>query len=534
MRLQSKGGNIDIEWPKGKEENALLEGFFFPNVPSEAILPVHNLAFGMKLSRKRSGFASQQTLCVEVAEFERLLRPRAVDSAGFSGFFDAKALWVARVPARLDVMGGIADYSGANVCEATLGPGILVAVQPRKDRRLRICTLPIGPRCLPVETCLSLDLFESRGKCATYDQVRALYHDNPLAAWAAYAGGSLFALIKEESIRLRTGFNLLLLSAVPMNAGVASSAAVEMGTLCALDACLGLGLDASRLARLGQLAENRVVGAPCGIMDQIAIASGRRGQLLHILCRPGAVVDTVEIPAGTGFVGINSMVRHSVAAAPYGDVRIGAFMGKRILNALRARDGLPAVKHLTEISAKEFAARSRHLPETLKGSDFLKRHGPHGDAATTIRPGTAYRVRGPARHAVRENERVLRFIAALRRGGEAGCAAAGREMYGAHASYRDECRLSVPEVDALVEAVRRRGAKKGLYGAKITGGGAGGTVAVFGRLEALERHIPEIAAEHSRHCGGAPEIYGGTSPGAIEFGARRYEPRAGGWSWKPA
>ena len=319
-----------------------------------------------------------------------------------------------------------------------------------------------------------------------------------------------------------------------MNAGVASSAAVEIGTLGALNAGLGLELDAARLARLGQIAENRVVGAPCGIMDQIAIASGRRGQLVHILCRPGAVVAAVAIPKGTGFVGINSMVRHSVAAAPYGDVRIGAFMGKRILNVLRARDGLPAVKHLTEISGQEFAARSRHLPETLKGSEFLKRYGSHGDAATTIRPNVFYRVRGPARHPVRENERVLRFIAALRRGGAAGCAAAGREMYGAHASYCDECRLSVPEVDALVAAVRRRGTQKGLYGAKITGGGAGGTVAVFGRLADLEKHVPAIAREHARRFGVAPEIYGGTSPGAFVFGARRYEPRAGGWPWKPA
>ena len=179
----------------------------------------------------------------------------------------------------------------------------------------------------------------------------------------------------------------------------------------------------------------------------------------------------------------------------------------------------------------------RHLPEALTGAAFLARHQTHGDPATTIRADATYRIRGPVRHAVLENERVLRFIDALRaaaRGGESGCVAAGKEMYGAHASYRDECRLSVPEVDALVEAVRRRGAKKGLYGAKITGGGAGGTVAVFGRLDALDKHVPEIAAEHARRIGAKPDVFEGTSPGAIEFGARRYEPRAGGWSCRQA
>ena len=488
----------------------------------------------MKKPRKAPKSKPQLSNPVEVAEFERLLRTRGGNPAGLGDFFEKMPFWVVRVPARLDVMGGIADYSGANVCEGTLGAGVLVAVQPRRDRLVRIRSVSLASRRLPVETRLPLDWLQARGKPPSYGEVQALFRENHLAAWAAYAAGSMFALLKEEKLRLRGGFDVWMLSAVPMNAGVASSAAVEIGTLCALNACLGLKLDPARIARLGQIAENRVVGAPCGIMDQIAIASGRRGQLVHILCRPGAVVGTVEIPAGTGFVGINSMVRHSVAAAPYGDVRIGAFMGKRILNVLRARDGLPAVKHLTEISGREFAARSQYLPETLKGSEFLRRYGSHGDAATTMRPGATYRIRGPTRHAVRENERVLRFIAALRRGGEAGCVAAGKEMYGAHASYRDECRLSVPEVDALVAAVRRRGAKQGLYGAKITGGGAGGTVAVFGRLEALEKLVPAIAREHARRFGVLPETYWGTSPGAFAFRARRSGPRAGGWPWKPA
>jgi L-arabinokinase len=102
-------------------------------------------------------------------------------------------------------------------------------------------------------------------------------------------------------------------------------------------------------------------------------------------------------------------------------------------------------------------------------------------------------------------------------------------MYAAHESYRTNCRLSVEEVDFLVDAVRARGAKRGLYGAKITGGGTGGTVAVFGRLDALKEYIPEIAREYSRRIGALPEIFEGTSPGAIEFGARRYSFGASGW-----
>jgi L-arabinokinase len=102
-------------------------------------------------------------------------------------------------------------------------------------------------------------------------------------------------------------------------------------------------------------------------------------------------------------------------------------------------------------------------------------------------------------------------------------------MHGAHESYRDNCRLSVPEVNFLVEAVRKRGPELGLYGAKITGGGTGGTVAVFGKIAALKEHIPQIATEYSRRVGEVPDIFEGTSPGAIEFGAKRYAFGANGW-----
>jgi L-arabinokinase len=87
----------------------------------------------------------------------------------------------------------------------------------------------------------------------------------------------------------------------------------------------------------------------------------------------------------------------------------------------------------------------------------------------------------------------------------------------------------VEEVDFLVEAVRKRGPKAGLYGAKITGGGNGGTVAVFGKEEALHDHIPQIANEYSRRAGAMPDIFEGTSPGAAEFGALRYVFGARGW-----
>ncbi len=475
----------------------------------------------------------ETALPFEVSEFENLLRKPNSDPTGFAGFFNSGEVWVARVPARLDVMGGIADYSGANVCEAVLGRGMLMAVQARNDRTLRIRSAQVGPRSLPVETRIPLDYFSSGDVIGNYTEVRELCHANPIAAWAAYIGGSIFTLLKEESVKLPYGFSFLLLSAVPMNVGIGSSAAVEIGTLSCLNAYLDLKLDGARIARLGQMAENHVVGAPCGIMDQIAVASGRESKLTHILCRPGSIVGEVEIPSGTGFVGINSMVRHSVAGNAYGNVRIGAFMGKRIINEIRAKTGRAAVNYLTEISSAEFANEyEKEIPESILGSDFLKKYKTHDDPVTTVQPDATYRVVGPARHPVGENERVLKFIAALnaaKSGDEKALVTAGELMYAAHDSYRDNCKLSVPEVNFIVEAVRKRGPAQGLYGAKITGGGTGGTIAVFGKTAALAEHIPQIATEYSRRVGEMPDIFEGTSPGAIEFGAKRYTFGANGW-----
>ena len=469
----------------------------------------------------------------EVSEFENLLRKPNSDPTGFAGFFNSGEVWVARVPARLDVMGGIADYSGANVCEAVLGHGMLMAIQARTDRALRIRSAQTGARSLPVETRIPLDYFTSGGAVGSYAQVREICHANPIAAWAAYIGGSIFTLLKEENVELPYGFSFLLLSAVPMNVGIGSSAAVEIGTLSCLNAYLNLKLDGARIARLGQMSENHVVGAPCGIMDQIAVANGHAGKLTHILCRPGAVMGEVEIPPGTGFIGINSMVRHSVAGNAYGNVRVGAFMGKKIINELRAKTGRAPLNYLTEISSVEFQNEyENEIPETILGSDFLAKYKTHDDPVTTIQPDATYRVVGPTRHPIGENERVLKFIAALqtaKSGDEKALVAAGELMYGAHESYRDNCKLSVPDVNFLVEAVQKRGAKAGLYGAKITGGGTGGTVAVFGKIAALKEHIPQIAVEFSRRVGVTPDIFEGTSPGASEFGAKRYAFGPNGW-----
>jgi L-arabinokinase len=270
-------------------------------------------------------------------------------------------------------------------------------------------------------------------------------------------------------------------------------------------------------------------------MDQITVTSGQQGKLTHIICRPGSIMGEVDIPPGTAFVGVNSRVKHSVSGAEYGDVRIGAFMGRRMINEMRVENGETPLKYLTELTVEAFEKNYRDaLPETMIGSEFLAKFKTHDDPITEIQPDASYRVLGPTLHPVYENQRVLSFMDHLKvaasTGGEDALVAAGECMFGSHDSYRDNCQLSVPEVDFIVDAVRTRYSDKGLYGAKITGGGSGGTVAVFGTREALAREVPAIAREYKRLTGLDADIFDGTSPGAIEFGVFQYTFGPTGWT----
>ena len=111
---------------------------------------------------------NSDSLPFELQELERLLNKPNSDASGLASFFAAGEIWATRVPARLDVMGGIADYSGANVCESVLGRGVLMGLQARTDRTLRIRTMHAGMKALPIETRLPLDCFKSGDGLASY------------------------------------------------------------------------------------------------------------------------------------------------------------------------------------------------------------------------------------------------------------------------------------------------------------------------------------------------------------------------------
>jgi L-arabinokinase len=310
--------------------------------------------------------------------------------------------------------------------------------------------------------------------------------------------------------------------------GIASSATVEVSVLHGLDQLLGLGLEGVDLGRLGQMAENRVVGAPCGIMDQLAVACGSAGRLLHILCQPDIVCGEVETPESVEFAGVNSHVKHSVGGAKYTETRVATFMGRKIIfDRLRRAGGLDRGEvlfggYLCNIEAQDYAALYRRwLPRRMTGAAFLKKHGTTEDPVAPVDPDKTYCVESRASHPIFETARVRAFISRLYNARLTGdprfLVQAGELMYASHWSYARRCGQSCREIDFLVSLARRMGAARGIYGAKITGGGSGGVVAVMGDKARLSAALAEIVGRYEREFGIRGQVFMGSSPGARQF-----------------
>ena len=451
--------------------------------------------------------------------------------------FDSEGdLFLARAPGRLDVMGGIADYSGSLVLELPIREATLVALQRDPDRRVTIVSM--AEDGLPEITFgMSLTEFENAGDAVDYAVARAYFLRDPTRHWAAYVAGIFLVLMRERQIRFDQGARILISSRVPAGKGVSSSAALEVAVMQATAAAFGVDIAPRELALLCQLVENLVVGAPCGVMDQMTATCGQPDRLLALLCQPAEFQDMISIPDELAFWGLDSGVRHAVTGADYASVRVGAFMGYRIiadLAGLKVTATVPGAPvriddprwagFLANITPSEFEqSYARQLPERIKGAEFLTHYEGTSDPVTTIDPEQNYAVRVPAAHAIYEHYRV-RTYAELLSGAPSDqrLDLLGGLMYQSHASY-SACGLQSEGTDLLVRLVREAGPDQGLYGAKITGGGSGGTVAVLGRHNAGPA-VVRVAETYARETGHQPYIFAGSSPGSAAFGYLRLSP----------
>jgi L-arabinokinase len=428
-------------------------------------------------------------------------------------------------------MGGIADYSGSLVLELPIADGAFVALQRDVSRKIRIVTLT-NNRSREAAFEMSLDDFERDGAPVDYDEARRLFQADTTGHWAAYLAGVFLVLMRERDVRFMEGARILLASNVAEGKGVSSSAAIEVTAMSAVTAAFSIELTPRDLALLCQKVENAVVGAPCGVMDQMTAVCGVEGELLALLCQPAEIQESIALPDDLAVWGVESGEGHSVRGEDYGPVRTGAFMGYRMIADLAhlkvaVNDGMVCVEdevwqgYLANVTPLEFErSYASHIPEQIAGGEFLQRYDGTTDAVTRVNPERNYAVLKPTAHAVHENSRVHAFAdfsrapASARRNEQL-----GELMYQSHASY-SACGLGSIGTDLLVKLVRDAGAPQGLYGARITGGGSGGTVVILGARNA-EAAVRRVTARYEQAMRYKPDVFAGSSPGSAAFGYLR-------------
>ena len=351
------------------------------------------------------------------------------------------------------------------------------------------------------------------------------------------------------------GLRFVVHSEVNASMGVSSSAAIEIATLRAIaslaqhtslllthSASDSLTFPGTSLAVLGQLAENRIVGAPCGLMDQLSVAFGRPLSLLPILCRPDVLYDNIPLPDGVVVVGWPSGIKHSVGESPYAVARAAAFMGKKMMEAIvgvRVKFTAeftpstllaPPIPLLTQhqlASAASSASSSSHsasaahgssphisrlslLPISMLGADFLRQFHAVDDPLSVIKPELLYPVRDAFSFPIQENFRcqvaasLLASIAQPAGNSKSAVTAAsdssasthsssrsallhqiGELLYQSHRGY-SAMGLGCAETDAIISILQSM-VGEGVYGGRISGGGSGGTVVVLCEESAVER-----------------------------------------------
>lgn len=452
-------------------------------------------------------------------------------------FFGKKSGVVhASAPGRMDVMGGVADYSGSLTLQAPIKEQTTAYVALRNDGLARMRSLAIENGSEESEVIIDFNAFSKSPRKMTFEDFREALGKNTLDSWAAYVAGCIFCLSKEIKGEI-SGADILIESTIPIGKGISSSAALTIATLCALSEALGIELDGNRIPLLSQQVENHVIGAPCGLMDQLAIYHGRKDHLLPILCRPDTVYSPIPIPKSLQFIGIDSDQRHSVKGASYTQVRTAAFMGytiiarmlgasdEKIANARHrgVRRGLSYHGYLTGIKPSHFEeVFAPHLPETVTGEDFLREFGETIDPITQPQPGVTYQVRTCAAHPVYEHHRVQQFKFLIQLLNESELSSGDRQscyeqlgelMYQSHASY-SRCGLGNDRTDEIVRFARAGGDYGGIHGAKITGGGGGGVVCLLCEGRKGMMSAEAIADQFSRDYRTPKRIFKGSSEGA--------------------
>jgi galactokinase len=360
----------------------------------------------------------------------------------FAAAYGRPPAGVWRAPGRVNLIGEHTDYNDGFVLPIAIPDAVFVAAAPRDDGRVRASSV------------------QAEGEL---DAAVATLAPGSDRGWSAYVSGVAWALA-EAGVPV-PGADLVVDGRVPLGAGLSSSAALECAVGAALADLAGAAVEPMALARLAQHAENDYVGAPTGLMDQVAAVLCTAG---HALLFDVRSLETRQVPfrpadAGLALRVIDTGVRHEHAGGEYGDRRRSCEAACRELG----------VASLRELSVDGGLARVEALAD-----DVLRRR---------------------ARHVVTENERVLAACAALDAGD---WKAFGAAMTASHASLRDDYEVSCAELDVAVDAALAEGA----LGARMTGGGFGGCAIALVPAAATDAVVAAVDARYGERDWQAPAV----------------------------
>jgi len=352
---------------------------------------------------------------------------------------------IARSPGRVNLIGEHTDYNDGFVLPAAIDRAIEFGARRRADNVVHAYSIDFQD-----ETEFSLDAIEKD------DQ----------HSWSNYLRGVL-KFLQEDGHRL-AGSDIAFGGNVPREAGLSSSAAVEVGAVALSMKLFNIELGPLEVIRLARRAENEFVNVPCGIMDQFVCALGKRDHALFLDCRD-LTYRHVPLSGRVKIVVCDSGVRRALAASEY-EIRLRQC---RQAVAQLGTTGL-AVKSLREIDLTDLEVASHSLTEVL-----LKR----------------------ARHVVSENGRVLKAVRDLENGD---LESFGKLMIASHESLRDDYEVSCKELDVLVELALKQ---PGVLGARMTGAGFGGCTVNLVRAGAAQPFAEAVKEGYHNATGLSAEVY---------------------------
>lgn len=360
----------------------------------------------------------------------------------------AEGILTFQAPGRVNLIGEHTDYNGGAVFPAALTFGTTLLIRPREDRTLRFAStnIPIS-REIP-----SADV--------AFDE-----QDD----WVNYPKAVVWELA-QRGTKLTRGYDFLYHGEIPNGAGLSSSASIEVVTAYALLTLEGKPTNTVDIAVWSQHAENEFVGVKCGIMDQFAVANGKKDHAILLYC------DTLKyelVPfraEGYKLVIGNTNKRRGLVDSKYNERRSQCEQAVQDL-----RKAFPDLQLLGQLTLAQFQAN-----ESLIADETVRRR---------------------ARHVVEEIDRVARSIDVLKRGE---LAAFGALMNASHDSLRDLYEVTGDELDAMVEAAR---GVPGVLGSRMTGAGFGGCTISLVREDAVQRFIEEVGARYEKATGLHADFY---------------------------